>query len=720
MIKAASRSCCKVRLRTCFSAINKPLLHFNNLSGSRNLSAQDKSLNCLASKIIEESKANQTKNDHSFDNAEQNKQNKQSKQNDIDTDSGIDVDLFETSLQKIDIDDTEQINEVKNNKQANIKKTLIDSKDPVNHHKQKKMKDINNEKENPANEIKKSIDDSTTLSNKDNKKKDSKSEEQIIVRGEPLEDYTRNCAYFVKMINCLKRLLLIREINNRNEQENIGLESDSDINYENQLTGLNPKKHTIYRDSYSKIPVLSSNPEHLNTDVFENYVYLLTYKNYHYKSVIESNGIITEILNDLFKPNDPLYTKLRTIDSYNDAIYFFFKVKRWQAINRLYKQLIMENLAPNTKTINLLLLSLSQFSTELDKKMAYFRLNKILSRMEDFNIRPDITTFSTIYKILPTKYWRVLYLRYITNKFNVKVNSKFFRIIMKDYCEKNLITREFFEYLVLNKNLCDEATIRLILETILDKNIKVDPNLKLNAAWVLFKKMIYQNEIYLNNEKNYLRAVLNCFLQHIATYERLDLCFEIYNTFTINLKVRPNSETFGHLIRGATKAGFYKNWIPVFRIIYKDMVGVIGSGNCPQADYWIKRAQSRALIDKTHGKPLDLTEPLSVKEIELRDKLRKELIWPKVGLYCLQNNKTNDNPFTSEWANWRNIRVCPIFGNKINNKNLVINTDQTQMQRRTHFNNLKHIDITQMIQDRMKIHKAGYESFVESQNILKK
>ncbi|CAM9018617.1 unnamed protein product [Wickerhamomyces anomalus] len=277
---------------------------------------------------------------------------------------------------------------------------------------------------------------------------------------------------------------------------------------------------------YTEIPPV---PDFYDVSVFEEYIYLLTHSTFHHKKSSKFNGIIPKILKNLFHPLNSNTISLRTVNSYNDVIFYFSKKWNIATCRELLVQMKIENVKPNATTFNLMLKNLLTHQTIRHVADPYKISLQYLTEMKKYGIEADLVT------------WNIM-----------------FNLLKDDIIDVSLLN-------VVIKKLIQEQQIY--------------------SAW----KVIDHSKKEFSFNPNVDQ--MNLLLVPFSNTGRVDLVVATMNTFKKRYKVKPNYDTYNLVMKSVSRARHWDGKLSVLRILYHKMM--LDLKQNVAGEYWIRRTRAR-------------------------------------------------------------------------------------------------------------------------------
>lgn len=355
---------------------------------------------------------------------------------------------------------------------------------------------------------------------------------------------------------------------------------------------------------YTEIPPVPEFGE--NTSLFEDYIYQLTHSTFHFKSSSKFNGIISKILKNLFHPLNSNSIALRTVNSYNDVI-FFYSIK-WNiaTCRELLVQMRLENVRPNTTTFNIMLKSLLTHQNIRHVSDPYKIASSYFNEMKKYGVKADLVTWNLVFNLFKDDISKKLLLE----------NRKLLGLPADPH-----FIRSVFKYLSFK----EEITSRNVVSLVKEYDLPMDSKL----LSVLLKKLIKENHIFsawkvidhARTEFNFSPCVghLNLFLVQFSNIGRIDLVVATLNTFRKRFRIKPDYDSYNLVMKSISRSRNWDGKLAVLRVLYHQMI--IDLKNCIAGEYWIRRIRAR--LKFIYDKDVNLKSELTTEEIELKDFMGK-------------------------------------------------------------------------------------------------
>lgn len=424
--------------------------------------------------------------------------------------------------------------------------------------------------------------------------------------------------YTYKILSILQEIVSVEELQ---RDSLMALSSNINASDNNSAKLLKMKKRSVLNGDvphhyYKEVPPI---PIPLNEETFEKYIHTLTHSTFYYKKASKVNGLISDMLLELLRFDNKVTKNLRlNINVFNDAIYFYSKKNDFATMRELYYQMHKLHLIPNTKTLNLFISVLKNLQKQPHGTPAIEKLYKFMETFKFLNLKPDLTTFTLIYNALPETKSKILLIE-LMNNLKIPITSGLLRSVITDLLNK-MLADEVIQFFKTNGQFSLDDLDIVCADLIINGLLKEE---KYEQAWsFLMDNAAFKPRL----------ATMNTFLRHFGNMERIDLALSAFNTFKQVLKVRPNIESYHHLIRCAVKTGYHKNWRELVRILYHESVEFSGSNFNEISSYWLTRARARSLADQHNSEMLRFKQPLSDEELALAEEIKQVFIWKDLKL----------------------------------------------------------------------------------------
>ncbi|CCH59322.1 hypothetical protein TBLA_0B04880 [Henningerozyma blattae CBS 6284] len=433
----------------------------------------------------------------------------------------------------------------------------------------------------------------------------------------------------VESINYQKFLSKLLSILMKNSTHIKQLSAIPNFNY--SLSGSNNIYLNYTCEEVPALPDFDKNPE-----LFENYIGILTHTNFLYKNSSRLNGIIPKILRNLMHPSNIKTLKLRTVNTYNDVIYYFGTKHDFASSREVFAQMKLESCSPNTRTYNLLLRNILRNLRLNKSKPIYDEVIFYLEDMESHGVKPDLVTWLTCYNFLNENLSRQIFIEQMISLGFPITNEVLYAIVK---------TSDKIDYMLQSKNKAkdntsnndNDHTLSEILGIL--KEHKIPLNLKLFNYCI--KKLLYEDnypvamkivEYAINNQDSDSKLfkpnhkTLNLFLVYLANKGRLDLSIMTFNTFASRFKIKPTIDSFNQMFKALVRNGYSTHFSVVSKIIHTWQ----NDWNCGRRQsYWHIKAQA---ISKFNCQ----AKEVGLMELEEKSKLLKNLIWSKDLAYTIK------------------------------------------------------------------------------------
>lgn len=370
----------------------------------------------------------------------------------------------------------------------------------------------------------------------------------------------------------------------------------------NELT-INGSTRSFLNEAFTEVPPIPDFKIH--TQLFEDYIGLLTHTHFYYKKSSKLNGIIPKMLRNLMHPSNINTMHLKNVNVYNDVIYFFSERFDFATCRELFVQMKIEGIHPNTRTFNLMLRNLLKNSHIRKSKLPHKEALYYLNRMKSCGIQADTITWTTCYQLLMEDISRDIFIEKMVQN-NVPITSNFVYAVFRNgsYSSKEVL-RFLSEHSVpLNSklfNLC----IRKLAE---EQNFQV--------AWA------FMNHAYENANFNPSHECLNIFLRSFAEQGRLDLALLTFNTATIKYEIRPNIHSFDMLFKALVRNGYTKKFPVVLEYLKQKLKA--HTKNVSIFSYWLLKARG---ISK-----FNIKKTCTEDQVEVARKILDSALWDSGGI----------------------------------------------------------------------------------------
>lgn len=354
---------------------------------------------------------------------------------------------------------------------------------------------------------------------------------------------------------------------------------------------------------YTEIPAVPDFGE--NVSLFEHYIYQLTHSTFHFKSSSNFNGIIPKILKNLFHPLNSNSIGLRTVNAYNDVIFYYTKKWNIATCRELLVQMKLENVRPNTTTFNIMLKGLLTHQSIRHVSDPYKIALTYLNEMIKYGVKADLVTWNLVFNLLKDDISKKLLLE----------NRKILNLPADTH-----FIRSFFKYLSFSEGVTSKDLLSLIKEYSLPMDSKL--------LEILVKKLIGESRIipawkvidHTKKEFNFSPSVihLNLFLVKFSDIGRIDLVVATLNTFKKRFKIKPNYDSYNLVMKSISRSKDWDGKLAVLRVLYHQML--VDLKNCVAGEYWIRR--SRARLKFIYDKEVYLKPELTDDEQGLKEAMK--------------------------------------------------------------------------------------------------
>lgn len=327
-----------------------------------------------------------------------------------------------------------------------------------------------------------------------------------------------------------------------------------------------PAKRRLFKPYYTKeVPPIPDFKGDMK--LFEDYIALLTHTKFLYKNSSSSNGIIPKILRVLIHPSNLNTIDLRSVQCYNDILYFYSKKYDFATCRELFAQMKVEGCKPNTTTYNILLLNLVKKVHMRKIRSIKNELLFYLRNMQKNGIFCDTVTWNTCYNFLNDEMSRDLYIEKLIDC-GVPLTSELVYSVVRNSSKAHISTKT--KYILDMFGEDGESFVNLKFVNLLISDLVLDHNVE--RAWSVLRYFELKQLKFVNQPKFLINSeTMNTFLRYFAEQGRIDLCFLTYNYFVKDLvgpnKIRPNVNTFDMLMKSLVKNGYTETLPTVFEVI---------------------------------------------------------------------------------------------------------------------------------------------------------
>ncbi|KAK9244916.1 hypothetical protein V1506DRAFT_540073 [Lipomyces tetrasporus] len=338
------------------------------------------------------------------------------------------------------------------------------------------------------------------------------------------------------VVNCLQHLIAM-------SSEHFG---DYDIR---------PISKRLFRRKFQTWDDLPPFPQILTADTFTKYLGKLVDREYLKYGSSHRNGIITDMLIQLFSLSNRSTAGLRTIMAYNLAILFAVDTGNLRLARKLVSNMPFDDVKPDVDTLNLLM------SVGYRPRLHGVPINRqfefvlrTLTKMRALDIQANRTSwivFLKTVKSVPLKLEIIKHMRlsgYGIDSFTVQS----FILDASGYLDITHLTDVIMEEFA---DLCNEA----ILNVVVHRLLRAD---SIGKAWQFVNYMAAEQGLKPN------LTTLNVFLEGMFRKGRLDWMFGVLSPMVTKFKVVPDAESYRHLLRAALKCSFHVNISTVLQMIY--------------------------------------------------------------------------------------------------------------------------------------------------------
>ncbi|CCE66200.1 hypothetical protein TPHA_0P00420 [Tetrapisispora phaffii CBS 4417] len=354
------------------------------------------------------------------------------------------------------------------------------------------------------------------------------------------------------------------------------------------------------KEEIPKIPDFEKHPEK-----FPEYVGLLTHCDFYYRNSSKSNGIIPKILRNLFHPSNVKTLHLRSVDSFNDLIYYFSNKFDFASCREFLAQMKVENIKPNTKTYNLLIMNVLKNSHIRKGKSIRPELKFLFHDMQKNQVTVDEITWNICFNFLNNGLSKDIYIEQMV-KHGVAITPEFVYTVFRN--DKTYSSSDILNYLTENKISMTYKIFKLCIEKLLKQQ-------KSKVVWEMIQ-FAMDNNSHEPGQMKVTYEVVDKLLAEFARRGRIDLTLMTLNKFLLDYKLTPSVNTFDMCFKSLSNSGYSKNFEAVYRYIVKLKSD---SGLPPYKSYWAVKCQSTIKFNcrQLHDKEAEI-----IRGMELLNSLR--------------------------------------------------------------------------------------------------
>ncbi|KAK9317570.1 hypothetical protein V1522DRAFT_397928 [Lipomyces starkeyi] len=296
-------------------------------------------------------------------------------------------------------------------------------------------------------------------------------------------------------------------------------------------------------------------PRILTADSFMEYLGKLVEREYLKYGISHRNGVITDIIVQLFSLRNRSTTGLRTIMAYNLAISFAVDTSNLGLARKLFNNMYFDNVKPDVDTLNLLMSAGFRPRVQgLPINRQFEFVLRTLVKMRPFDIqanRMSWIVFLKSVKSVPLKLEIIKHMRlsgYGIDSFTIQS----FILDASDYLDMTQLTDVIMEEFA---DLCNKALMNVVVHRLLRAE-------QIDKAWKFVNHMAVKQGIKPN------LTTLNIFLEGMFRKGRLDWMFGVLSPMVTKFNVVPDAESYHHILRAALKSSFHVNISTVLHMIY--------------------------------------------------------------------------------------------------------------------------------------------------------
>ncbi|KAK9366975.1 hypothetical protein V1509DRAFT_627865 [Lipomyces kononenkoae] len=296
-------------------------------------------------------------------------------------------------------------------------------------------------------------------------------------------------------------------------------------------------------------------PRLLTADTFIEYLRKLVEREYLKYGISHRNGIITDIIVQLFSLRNMSTQEFRTVHAYNLAISFAVDTGNLRLARNLFKNMSSDNVKPDVDTLNLLMSAGFRPRVQgLPINSQFEYLLRTLGKMRQFDVqvnRMSWIVFLKSVKSVPLKLEVIKHMRlsgYGIDSFIIQS----FIMDASDYLDIAQLTHVVMEEF---SELCNTALMNVVVHRLLRAD-------KIDKAWKFMNNMATTKELKPN------LTTLNIFLEGMFRKGRLDWMFGVLSPMITKFNIIPDAESYHHMLRAALKSSFHVNISTVLQMIY--------------------------------------------------------------------------------------------------------------------------------------------------------
>lgn len=323
-------------------------------------------------------------------------------------------------------------------------------------------------------------------------------------------------------------------------------------------------------------------PQTFTHELFDRYILLLARARFFDSRHLQQfrTGVVPRMLLQLHSHDHAALRPFRTVDTYNNLIHFFgVRGGNWDVAKKLYAEMAVDGVAPNTSTFNTLLRLAARVQCGTGVPSNLKHAGNVLREMRRAGCRANSDTYRNTYLMVDHLPAREQLLSQMV--LAVYPNMDMYTLVFRDVVRQRFArtdagsvgdaVRELTALLRVDMVHYNGTMVDCIIEEVLARG-----HYKLAYA-VFTDHFTFERE----GEPGRLLAqysTLLVFLEAFARAGRVDLCFGVQQTFRMMLqnRVRVDHRLFQWLLVGLYNAGITDNWRTILRVILYSMGRVCG------------------------------------------------------------------------------------------------------------------------------------------------
>ncbi|SCU81133.1 LANO_0B02102g1_1 [Lachancea nothofagi CBS 11611] len=362
-------------------------------------------------------------------------------------------------------------------------------------------------------------------------------------------------------------------------------------------------KRSFPNEVFTEIPPIADFGQH--PKLFSPYVSSLAHSTFYYQKSSMLNGVIPKILRNLMHPSNIKCVQLRTVDVYNDVIFFFSQRNDYATCRELFSQMKLEGITPSTKTFNLMLRNVLKNSHIRKLRLPIIDALYYLRQMKHHGAEADSTTWVTCYSLLLEDLSRDVFLEKLI-ECKVPITPQ---LVLAALSSSSQSSSQVLQFLSTNSVPLNTKLFNFCLKKLLDEK-------KYDVAWA-FMEHAHKNASFKINHES-----LNIFLRCFAESARLDLTLLTFNSAIQIYKVKANLQSFDMLFKALVRNGYTENFSLIMK--YLENLRQQHTNGVQVFSYWIHKARAMAIFN--------IRKKVSEGSVEKAKGLLNNAVWDSKGM----------------------------------------------------------------------------------------